>query len=220
MELREFIKGVWIGDGPPVRTFGFEFPSRMIVVKLADGSVWINSPVEANTAQMQSIAEIGPVSYLIAPTPLHAWRLDAWAKAFPGAQLWGPPGSQHVLTDVAPAAWAADLDQMLFKGSRLLDEVYFLHRESHTLIFGDFIQQYSVRPGHPFFNAFTQLAGLRHGGVAPDIRLSFIGNKAQGRQSLQRLLAWDFDKVILAHGMCVDHDAKAFVRKAFSWLGA
>jgi hypothetical protein len=29
---------------------------------------------------------------------------------------------------------------------------------------------------------------------------------------------WDFDKLIIAHGPCVDHDAKPFVKRAFRWL--
>jgi hypothetical protein len=28
----------------------------------------------------------------------------------------------------------------------------------------------------------------------------------------------DFDNLIIAHGACVEHDAKAFVENAFRWL--
>ena len=219
MPLREFAENVWIADGPPVSAYGFTFSTRMIAVRLSNGSVWINSPVEWTPAQMQSVAAIGPIAHLISPTPLHDWRLEAWAKAFPQAQCWSVASSaQHVLIDEAPAAWAADIDQLVFKGSRVLNEVEFLHKPSRTLVFTDFIQQYSIRPGKPFYNAFTKLAGLRDGGVPPDIRLSFIGNKAQGRRSLEELLAWDFDGFIPAHGDCIEHGAKPFVRKAFGWL--
>lgn len=190
----------------------------MIVVKLVDGSVWINSPVEADPAQMRMIAQIGPVKYLVSPTPLHDWRLEAWAKVFPQAQCWSVKSPEHTLTGEAPIAWAADLDQLVFRGSRVLDEVEFLHKPSRTLIFTDFIQQYAVQPGKPLLNVFTKLAGLRDGGVPPDIRLSFAGHKREGRQSLEKLLAWDFDGFIPAHGDCIEHDAKPFVRNAFAWL--
>jgi len=39
-----------------------------------------------------------------------------------------------------------------------------------------------------------------------------------GREALERLLSWDFNKLIVAHGGCVDHDGKAFVANAFRWL--
>lgn len=220
MQLREFAENIWTADGPPVPAFGFSFPSRMIVVKLCEGSVWINSPVEADTNQMRAIAQIGPVKYLVSPTPLHDWRLEAWANVFPQAQRWSVGSdAQHRLTAGAPAAWAADLDQAVFSGSRVLDEVEFFHKPSRTLIFADFIQQYSARPGKPLLNAFTKLAGLRDGGVPPDIRLSFAGNNAKARESLEKLLSWDFERFIPAHGDCLQRDAKPFVRKAFAWLG-
>src|SRR5690349_4052812 len=98
----------------------------MIAVQLLDGSVWINSPVESTPAQMQTVAAMGPIKYLISPTPLHDWRLEAWANVLPQAQIWSVASdAQHVLTDEPPAAWAAEIDQLVFKGSRVLNEVEF-----------------------------------------------------------------------------------------------
>lgn len=50
-----------------------------------------------------------------------------------------------------------------------------------------------------------------------DARLTFI-HRSLARQSLEKLLSWDFDKLIIAHGPCVEKGAKAFVERAFSWL--
>ena len=50
-----------------------------------------------------------------------------------------------------------------------------------------------------------------------DIRLSFI-RRNLARQSLQKLLSWDFDRLIIAHGPCIETGAKAFVERAFRWL--
>ena len=38
------------------------------------------------------------------------------------------------------------------------------------------------------------------------------------RESLEKLLSWDFDKLIIAHGICIEKDAKPFVERAFRWL--
>jgi len=184
----------------------------MIVVRLTDGGVWINSPVEWAAEDMETVAQIGRVNHLVSPTPLHDWRLASWAKAFPDARIW-PAKS---LGDVAPPEWSGDLDQLVFRGSRILNEVEFLHRPSRTLIMGDFIQNYA--PGTSRFRTlFFKLAGV-DGSTPIDARASFAGNKVSGRASLERLLLWEFDKLILAHGRCVDHDAREFVRRAFSWL--
>lgn len=188
----------------------------MIVVKLGNGDLWINSPVEAAPNEMERVARLGAVKHLVAPTTLHTWRLRSWAKVFPEAQMWTP----DMLGDSPPAAWLGDLDQLIFKGSRILTELEFFHETSRTLIFCDFIQNYPPGTGNPFLNVLMQAAGVLGGGVPIDIRLSFAGNKVIGRQTLERLLSWDFDKIILAHGDCVDRDAKAFVRRAFHWLDA
>lgn len=73
--------------------------------------------------------------------------------------------------------------------------------------------------GKPFHNALLKMGGVvsPHGGVPLDIRLSFT-NRALARQSLEKLLSWDFDKLVVAHGACIEKDAKPFVKRAFQWL--
>jgi hypothetical protein len=58
---------------------------------------------------------------------------------------------------------------------------------------------------------------LRVAGVPLDIRLTFT-NRKLARRSLERLLSWGFDKLIIAHGPCVETDVKDFVGEAFWWL--
>jgi hypothetical protein len=226
--LHEFAKNVSIVDGPPVRAFGVLFSTRMIVVKLCDGSLWINSPVSLRDDALHSIMSSGPVKYLVAPTRLHVWRLVEWHALFPGAELWAPPQIPvafkylpytGILGDEPPQAWANDLDQLVFKGNLFIDEVYFFHKQSRTVIMADFIQNHPTTKGKPLRNALFKLAGAAYpnGGVPLDIRLSFTDRKL-ARQSLERLLSWDFAKLIVAHGVCVEKDAKRFVERAFRWL--
>jgi hypothetical protein len=106
----------------------------MIVVKLRDESLWINSPVEASPALLDEVKALGPVRYLVAPTPLHVWRLAPWGALFPDAELWGP-GRLH---DDAPSAWAADIDQVVFRGNVFLNETEFFHKPSRTLMVTDY----------------------------------------------------------------------------------
>lgn len=44
-ELTPFGNNIWITDGPNVRDAGLLFTTRMTVVRLHDGSVWVESPV-------------------------------------------------------------------------------------------------------------------------------------------------------------------------------
>jgi hypothetical protein len=159
---------------------------------------------------------------------MHVWRLEAWHKLFPAAELWAPPQIPNafkwlpfagILGDVPPIGWGDYFDQLIFRGNLFVEEVYFFHKKSHTVIFGDFIQNYPPVKGRPLRNALFKLAGVLSpcGGVPIDIRLSFT-NRSLARRSLAKLLSWDFDKVILAHGICVEKDAKSYVERAFGWL--
>ena len=229
-DLQAFADNVWIVDGPNVRDMGIMFTTRMTVVKLSDGSLWVNSPVSVPFDTLKRITDLGPVTYLVAATPRHFWRLEDWHTLFPEAQLWSsrttlltlkkrPLPLTGVLGDEPPQAWADDFDQLIFKGNTLLDEVLFFHKQSGTVILDDLIQVHPDVKGKPLRNALLKLEGVGSpdGGVGLDIRLSFT-NRNLARQSLEKLLSWDFDKLIIAHGNCIEKDAKPFVREAFRWL--
>jgi hypothetical protein len=228
--LQEFAKNVWIADGPLVRDMGFIFTTRMTIVRLSNGSVWVSSPVPVSFDTIERITELGPVGYLVAATPRHVWRLEGWHTLFPEAQLWAssrnlmtlqkkPLAFTGILGDAPPDGWADDFDQLAFKGNPLLSEILFLHKQGRTLILDDLIQVNPVIPGKPFRNALFKLSGVAapHGGVPLDMRMTFI-DRHLARQSLAKVLSWDFDKLIIAHGACIDKDARQFVERAFQWL--
>lgn len=228
--MQAFVQNIWIVDGPNVRDFGVLFTTRMTIVKLVNGSVWINSPVSVPFETLKCITELGSVSYLIAATPRHVWRLDAWHTLFPEAQLWVPRASLltlkkgHLpltgrLADTPQSDWADDFDQLAFQGNPLIEEALFFHRASRTVILDDLIQVHSRVTGKPLRNALLTLGGVAspQGGVPTDIRLSFT-QRHLARQSLEKLLSWDFDKLIIGHGVCIEQDARPFVEQAFHWL--
>lgn len=228
--VQAFAPNVWIIDGPTVRDFGVLFTTRMTIVSLADGSVWIESPVSVPFETLKRIAEWGQVRYLVAATPRHVWRLAAWHTLFPDAQLWAPRPTPFtlkkghlpltgMLKDTPPSDWSLDLDQLAFQGNPLIEEVLFFHKASRTVILRDLIQVHPSVKGKPLRNALFQLEGVASppGGVGRDFRLSFT-NRKLARRSLDKLLSWDFDKLIIAHGACIEKDAKPFVEQAFHWL--
>jgi glyoxylase-like metal-dependent hydrolase (beta-lactamase superfamily II) len=45
-----------------------------------------------------------------------------------------------------------------------------------------------------------------------------IRDRAAARLSLERILAWDFDRVILAHGDVVERGGRAALREGYAWL--
>jgi Domain of unknown function (DUF4336) len=227
--IQAFARDVWTVEGPVVRDFGVDFTTRMTVVKLSDGTLWVDSPVPVSFDLLSAVAALGPPAHVVSATPRHVWRLGAWHGLFPQARLWtpkrspltlgGPALPAGTLADGPQPDWSADLDQVAFKGNPLIEEVVFLHRESRTLIMDDLIQIHAPAAGRPLRNALSRFGGVAapEGGVPVDIRLSFI-HRGAARRCLATLLSWDFDKLIIAHGPCVESGAKDFVRRAFRWL--
>jgi hypothetical protein len=227
-ELKQFAEDVSIIDGPPVRMLGVPLPTRMIIVKLSDGSLWVNSPVSVPIQVLDRIKALGPVRYLVAPTKMHIWRLEEWHALFPEAELWIPRHNQSesrrlpfacVLGGLLSPGWANDLDLLVFEGNLFIQEVFFLHKRSGTLIVGDFIQNHTIEKAKPLLNSLWKIGGVAypHGGVPLDIRLSFT-DRTLARRSLNKLLSWEFDRLVIAHGVCIQKDARSFVEQAFRWL--
>jgi hypothetical protein len=228
--LQDFAQNIWTVEGPIVWDMGLEFQTRMAIVKLSDAAVWVSSPVPAPFETLRSITELGPVRYLIAATPRHIWRLDSWHTLFPEAELWMARPTAvtlkkanlpitGILNNTPPSAWANEMEQLVFKGNPLLSEVLFYHRQARTVLLDDLIQSNPPLEGRTFRNAVFKFAGglAPQAGVGRDMRWTFF-DRDLARQSLQRLLSWDFDKVIIAHGACVESDAKQYIKEAFRWL--
>lgn len=122
------------------------------------------------------------------------------------------------LTGQPVAAWAEDLEQELIKGSRFIEETCFFHKPSRTLIVGDLIQVHELHTGDVFGNAIKRAGGTAapDGGTSRDIKASFWDRKAL-RASVERVMDWDFDRLIMAHGPCLSDGAKPFVADRLAW---
>lgn len=223
-------EGLFVVNGPVVRDMGIPFTTRMSVVRLSSGEVWVSSPVAVPFEVLADIRKLGPVRYLVSATPRHFWRLGLWHRLFPDAELWssaitpvtlkrGSLPLTGILGEQMLPQWGPDLAQVLIRGSGWLNEVAFFHAPSRTLIVEDIIQIHRPRPGRPVRNALIKLGGVAApgGGVARDIRLTFRDRDA-ARASVEKILHWDFDKVVIAHGPVVTSGARETVENAFAWL--
>lgn len=51
-----------------------------------------------------------------------------------------------------------------------------------------------------------------------DLRMTFLGRKEVARDSYKRMLAWEPEKIILAHGRWYDKNGVEELKRAFRWL--
>jgi hypothetical protein len=223
---------LWVADGGTVSFFGFDYPTRMAVVRLDDGGLWVWSPIALDGALEDEVRALGPVRHLVSPNKLHHLFLADWLARFPDAKLWGTASTiakvtalrfTGALTDDPPPDWAGQIDQWHFSNSPFLDEVIFLHRTSRTAIIGDLSQPFSdafLKRHWPWWlRSLARLAGMTEGtGHAPiEIRLSFR-HRATARAKVRALIAADPERVVVAHGEIARSGGAAYLRQAFSWL--
>lgn len=224
--LEAFGRGIWISDGPEVTVAGFRYPTRMAVIRLADGSLFVWSPVALDEGLCSAADALGPVRHIVAPNALHHLFLAPWKRAYPGARLYAPPGLRRKRADIVFDAdldggpcWGAEVEHVVMKGNLITDEVVFFHAGSGTVLFADLLQRIPAGSlsGWRALVAKLDLMTGPEPSVPRKFRLAFTGRRA-ARASLARILAWPAERVLIAHGAPVEQDAKAFLRRAFRWL--
>jgi hypothetical protein len=231
-------ENLWLVDGPIVRMAflggTMPFPTRMVVVRLANGDLFLWSPTEPDDRLRAEIDALGPVRHLVSPNKIHYAHIATWKRAYPEATAWASPGvreraaSQRVdvffdtdLGDLPEEVWVKDLDQLIFRGGRFMEEVVFFHRKTRTLILADLIENFEAEKVGGLHGWLVRLAGAADpDGKAPiDLRLTFLGGKKEARSTFERMVGWEPEKVIMAHGRPYEREGTAELRRAFRWLG-
>lgn len=226
--LKEFGPDIWIADGPNVSVAGFHYPSRMVVMRLSNGALFVLSPIGLSADIRTELLATGRVQHVVAPNSLHHLFLPEWKRAYPEAKFHAPPGLRKKRSDIAfdgdltgapDPGWAGEIDQVLVGGNLITTEAVFFHRKSGTVLFTDLIQRLPVGlvSGWRAVVAKLDLMTEHEPSVPRKFRFAFA-NRRVARDSLQQILAWPAKKVLMAHGTPVAKDAQAYLRRAFSWL--
>ena len=226
--LKQFGPEIWTADGPSVSTAGFEYSTRMAVIRLSDGGLFVWSPVKLSDHLRADVDALGEVRHLVAPNSLHHLFLDDWRRAYTKARLHAAPGLRRKRKDIdfdgdlsneSVAEWAGDIDQVVVPGNLITTEVVFFHRKSATVLFADLVQHFPAGwfSGWRGVVARWDLMVGSEPAVPRKFRNTFIDRRA-ARASLALILAWPSEKVLMAHGNPVNEDGRAFIGRAFRWI--
>jgi Domain of unknown function (DUF4336) len=231
--LKPAATNVWIVDGPIIRVplcgFGMPFPTRMTIVRLADGDLFVHSPTVLTAELKAAIKALGTPRFLIAPSWLHYWWLPDWKRAFPKARVFVAGGvrkraRKHINFDTESLEadqgypWDDGIYTLPASG-RFRTEVIFFHSESRTLILTDFIENFEPRMIDSLFvRLLVRLGGVQHphAGMPRDMRLTYSRKKL--RSIVATMLSWNPERIIIAHGRWYDKDGAGELRRAFRGL--
>ena len=223
--LRALAHDLWVADRPQT-FYGLPVGTRMTVIRLPGGALLLHSPVQLDPQLRGELDAIGRVRYVVAPNRVHHLYAGDVAKVYPEARLWVGPGLERkrpdlrfeaVLGDEAPAEWRDTVGQVFFRGRPYENEVVFFHRPSRTLILCDLAFNFGPRTATP---TRILMKLVRSYGMFGPSKLDpwLIRDRAAARTCLQRILEWDFDRVIVAHGDVLDRGGHEALRTGYAWL--
>ena len=223
--LRRLADDLWVTERPQ-RFFGLPVGARMTVIRLSGGRLLLHSPLPLDTPLRADLDALGRVAYAVAPNRLHHLYAGDVVRTYPEARLWVAPGLPEkrpdlvhagVLGDEAPVEWRGELEQAFFRGRPYENEVAFFHPATRTLILCDLAFNFGPRDAWP---TRVLMSLLRSYGKLGPSKLDplLIRDRAAARASLERILAWDFDRVIVAHGDVQESGGYVLMRDGYAWL--
>lgn len=207
-----------------LRLLGVEVGARMTVVRLASGRLVVIAPIGA--VAEAGLDELGEVAAIVAPNRFHHLYVRRAVAAFPAARTFAAPGLpekrpdlhfDEVLGDEPPQLWRGELDQVVLRAAPRLNEVVLFHRASSTLITTDLV--FNIQHQDTAWGRLVlRLYGVM-GRFGPSRLVRFaIRDRAAARTTLDTILGWRPERIVLAHGEVVPTGGADALRDAFAWL--
>ena len=223
--MRELDEGLWVQERP-LGLLGVPIGARMTVVRLADGGLFLHSPVALDDDLRKDLDALGPVRCVVAPNKFHHLFIGPYRDAYPDARFYAAPGLREKrsdlpfeaeLSNVAPPEWNGEIDQLILNGMPRFNEVAFLHRASRTLILTDFAFNIFEVEGL-FSQLIFRLMGVYQRFGPSKISRRLVRDPVATRRAIDVVLRWDFERVIVSHGIVLQRGGQRMLRAAWMWL--
>lgn len=198
--------GIWIGE----RTLwfsGVRLRSRMTVVRLADGRLWVHSASEPTPELCAELDRLGEVRWVVVPNRYHHLHAAAMKAHYTAAQVIGPASATSRNKTVAPdvaidderlASLVPELSPVALRGVPFLDETLFFHTRTHTLIAAD-LMMCGCPADHWTWRWVSRICGqYQRYKTPPDVRWHTRGGPIVG-QSLDEIARLPLERILVAH---------------------
>jgi hypothetical protein len=225
--LRSIGADIWVADYDHFVGL-IHFPTRMTVLRRADGGIVIVSAVPIHDSLQREIEALGPVKVLLAPNLFHHMYLAAAVARFPQAAVYGPRGLQKKRADVTfTELMGSDVSESLMgpgitlvamQGVPAIGEFVLFHEASGTLVTTDLVM--NVHAVRGFLSRLIYLfeGGWKRAGVPRLYRL-LMKNRDAWRASFDRILGFPVRQLLMAHGTILESDPMAPLRAERARLG-
>ena len=203
----------------PLSMLGCKMGRMVTVIRLASGKLVIHSTAEFSAADVEAIRALGEPVALMEATCFHDTYAKAGREAFSEIPYFVPPGFPEAealdATDLVsgcgsiPGDDADELEVIEIGGMPKIREHALYHRPSKTLIVADLI--FNLPPD---VGSWSQLflratAGIKEFPGMSRLFRFMIKDRSAFASSMETIAARDFDRLVVAHGDPIEHNAKA-----------
>ena len=222
---RQIDTDLWVVDRRLALPPGLVMPARMTIVRLPGGGLLLHSPVALDAGLAAAVRSIAGVEAILVPNPFHHLFVAEWTAACPGTRVYAAPGvadrlpgfgDAAIVADRGPAGWEEAIEHVVFGPTHGLAEVVLFHRPSRTLILTDLAFNLPTIDG-AYNRLMWRIAGVpRRFGPSRTVRFTLLRDRTAARAPLAKIAAWDFARIIVAHGDVIEQDARAEFARAFA----
>ncbi|MGG6296098.1 DUF4336 domain-containing protein [Leptolyngbya sp. AN02str] len=227
--LRDVDRDIWVAE-QPFRYFGLSIGTRMTVIRLDNQELVVISPIQITNELSSQLEELGTVQHIIAPNLYHYLFAADFKAAYPHATFWAVPGLEtkqpnlaidQIIPQNGNSPWNG-LESVMLDGFRTvgvarfddLNECVLFHAASRTLILTDTAFNFDES-----FPLITQLATRIVGSyntLSPSLLEQVATHDKQAvKAAVERVLRWDFERVIVAHGSIVEQNGKERFKQGY-----
>lgn len=188
------------------------------------GSLLVHSPIKLSPELKSEIDSLGSVKYVIAPNRWHHLFISNFKSAYPDAKFYCAPGLEVKRKDfrfdgVVDAdqkfPWNPYLEHKLVKGVPFFNEVVFYHSPSKTLILTDLAVHICESQSLLTRIVLRTIGSYKKFGWAKLEKLLYIKNKSAFQKSIEDILQWPVEKIVLTHGEPILSDGGTRLKDAF-----
>lgn len=204
---------------------GARLPTRTAIVRLPSAGLLVVSPPAVEAGGLEAVDALGRVEEILVPNSFHYLNARAFLARYPRATLRVAPGlHQRVpglpageeLRASAPTSWHGAVEHLVLGPVRGLSEVALFHVPSETLLLTD-LAFHMIHFESRVERAVWRLSGVPAGfGPSRTARTFLLWDRGMASAFLERVLAWPFRRVLVAHGEPLEEDAVAVFRRSFA----
>lgn len=198
--------------------------TRSTFVALKCGHNILISPLLFSESQLGELKN-RPIHALVAPNCFHHLYIKKACEQLQVSHIYAPAPLHKKRSDID---WTVTLDEktwpyheempmVLLEGAAILSECVFFHKASRTLIVTDLFFNLKNKTG--LKAQFLHLTGTYNRPAVSRLLALFVQDKKAFSASLERIFAFDFDRLIMAHGEVIETGAKTILRAALKERG-